>query len=179
MLTASGLTCGHEAWWNPLGVSTPNLLGDSSWCATGDLDGFDGRVFHQVRDPLATVASFLAVPLHSPYDEVSERIAGQLPDDPLERAIATYVRLNEIAEDRAEMRWQVERVTAELVVEVGRRLCIPVSWAGAALAIASTPTSLNQHASERRLTWEALPPGHWTERLVDMAKRYDYEGPWW
>lgn len=176
VLTACGLTCGHEAYWNPGGRTISGLLGDSSWCALRNIDLYDGRVFHQVRHPLDVVSSLVEVPTHGDYRDLHDKLIRGLPAaDGLERAVAVYVGLNDLAEKHTELTWQVERVTAELLVDIGARLSVPVAWASAALAVASVPPTLNQHAARRSVDWDDLPfKSVWTDRLLDMAACYGY-----
>lgn len=175
VLTACGIPCGHEAWFNPIGNRVRNLIGDSSWCALAALDDFDGQVFHQTRHPLAVVTSLIESQPHSPYGELRDEICQGLPADPVERAMAGYVLLNELAEKHAEIRWQVEQVTAELLVDIAHRVCVPIPWQAAANAIELVPNTTNRHTDRAPLGWNDLPSGGWLSRLTEMAGRYGYQ----
>lgn len=67
LLNHIGLRCGHESWWNPLGEREAGLDADSSWCAVGHLDEFEGAIFHVVRHPLAIVTSLYLTPDWGPF----------------------------------------------------------------------------------------------------------------
>lgn len=69
LLTAAGLDCGHEHYWNLYGPPATRLyLGDASWLALPDLEADrDGvTVFALLRDPRDVVASIAYGELWTP-----------------------------------------------------------------------------------------------------------------
>lgn len=168
VLNAAGIRCGHESWWNPFGCQQEGLDGDSSWCAVPFLDDFDGPVFHQVRHPLAVVASLVKAPLWGPYRDL---VAPIVKDDlePLEYAVRVCLELNERCEQHAARRWRVEDVTAATVDAIATAVDLPVHDPEA--AVASVPTNTNWHGLGFPVGWGDVPQA---DRLRDMAYRYGY-----
>jgi len=170
VLSEAGARCGHESWFNPLDERAPGLLGDSSWCAVPDLDGFAGAVFHQVRHPLDVISSLVKAPDWGPYLDVRARLM-RLDDDPLRRAIDTYIDWNLACEQRTRFRWQVEHLTGELVAAIADEARVPVANPHA--AVASVPHDFNFHGPGERLGWGQLGD-HRRFELYEMADRYGY-----
>lgn len=174
VLRAAGMSCGHEEWWNPLGEQHHGLWADSSWCAVGNLDGYEGYIGHQVRHPLKVVASLITAPDHGPYIACREAVMGPLPEDPLERAVATYVRWNEACEKLTEDRWRVEDVDSHLLVELAARSGWEMSTEAAKGALAEVAGNFNDHGPHEELHWGDLRYTEHSVRLHDLAERYGY-----
>lgn len=180
LLWAGGIRCGHEGWWSPLDRKRPRLQGDASWCATFELDGYGGRIFHQVRDPLVTMRSVAAVEV-APHRRRNAwyRYRTQFVDytgDPMIDALLTTERWLVKAEAIAEWTWRLEDVDTALVSEIGTRVGLPIDGAGVAAAIASAPR--NEAYSKKEGTfdfgWDDLPDGPEKHRIVEIARRYGY-----
>lgn len=173
VLTAAGIACGHEAWWNPQDERTAGLVGDASWCAVPHLAAFDGTVWHQTRHPLAVIASLAEQPLWGPYAALAARYGHSDSDEPYAREAALWVDLNEACEG-ATRRWQVEEVDVDLVLELAARLGIDIDPVAAKNAVADTPTAVNSHRAGPALDWSALPDTPVAARVVQLAVRYGY-----
>ncbi len=159
VLNAAGVRCGHESWWNPVGSQVGGLDADSSWCALPDVlhGAYDGPIVMQVRHPLLTIASLTQSPDHGPYIPVRERLLGPLPEDPLRAATLTWLQWTLIGEGVASDSWRVEDVDAELVGRLAWLAGRTVTREAAELAVASTSTKTNDHATILQLTWDDLP----------------------
>ena len=166
LLTASGVRCGHEEWWNPRGTHADGLVGDASWLATTELAGYEGFVFHQTRHPLDVITSMVKVELHQPYLGWQQRLTGPLAD-PVQRSAVAYVMWNLAAERHAQFRWQVEQVTADVLHEIGRRVGRAVRP-----ALGQVRTTVNQHHDRPRIGWGRLGPMEHPVRA--LAARYGY-----
>lgn len=174
VLTAAGVPCGHEEWWNPTGERRPGLAGDSSWCALPWLPWHRGPVVHQVRHPLAVIESWLKAPEWGPYLDLKHAVAGYHPDDgPLRQAMRWWVSCNLVAEARADARWRLEDGADSLAVAMR-------SATGTTAPIADVGLShppANWHGEPGRpVRPEQLheaDPGLYL-RLVTVARSYGY-----
>jgi hypothetical protein len=174
-LTAAGVPCGHEAWFNPFNERTPGLAVDSSWCAIPTLDRFDGIVWHQTRHPLDVISSHARTWKQSgPYWPLKRRTFRAPTGNLIVDAMAVYVDANTTCERYAVRRWKLEDVDAALLVTLGADLHIPVTVAAATEAIRKTPRNVNQHSTGRRLTWDDLPAGSLLDDLLSISTRYGY-----
>jgi hypothetical protein len=171
LLTTAGIRCGHEGWWNPIGERTDGLVGDSSWCAVPFLAEYRGLVFHQVRHPLDVITSLVAQPEHGPYDELKRQIVTDPHEGPIAFAVASYLEVNELAEQFATGRWRVEDVDQGTLAEIGRAVGIEPD----VRALEAIPRNVNRHHDQPRLDWDDLPGGPLTADLDTLAKRYGYE----
>lgn len=174
VLTDAGLNCGHERWWNPYGIHDDDLLGDSSWMAAYDLDGYDGIVVHQTRHPLDVVRS-LAGGWSRHDDYAPRRLAHLDPDpDPLVEAMRIVLGWNRQIAEHADLHWQVEMIAASDLVDLAGRLGAPISVSAAVRAIMGTPTTFNRHDSCRDLGWDDLPDVFERVELAQMCADYGY-----
>ena len=179
-LTRAGVETGHETWWGPRADHGRELVGDASWCATFELDGYEGRVFHQVRDPLKVLRSAAALEVaehRRDNDWYRYRTTRQeFTGDPVVDALLLVARWVREAERRAEWTWRLEDVDADLLVEVGARVGVPVAAEAAAAALATDRR--NEKRDEKRETydfgWDDLPDLAVTERVRAHASRYGY-----
>lgn len=180
LLRAGGIRCGHEGWWSPLDRRRPRLQGDASWCATFELDDYDGRIFHQIRDPLATMRSVAAVEV-APHrrENAWYRYRTKFVEftgDPMTDALLTLDRWLTKAEAIAEWTWRLEDVDVSLVAEIGARLGLPVDTAAVVEAISLAPRN---EAQTKKLetfdfTWDDLPERAEKRRVIEIAQRYGY-----
>ncbi len=159
VLSAVGVCCGHEAWWNPDDKRLAGLDADSSWLAVGD-PVRSQHVGMQARHPLATIASLTESPDWGGYRLWRETVIGRLPDDPLEAACVTYLRWTELAHEMARGRWwRAETLDPGTVVALAASAGHTVTHAAATEALASVPTTLNYHGTTLALGWDDLPSG--------------------
>lgn len=175
LLTACGIPCSHEAYWNPFDTEDGALLGDSSWCAGGFLAGYEGAIFHQVRDPLAVVNSLVKSPDMGPSAELRRRVLGNpFGYDPLEQAIDTVIAWRKLCDAQPLAgRWRVEDVDEGVVRLVGS--AVGIEPTNVAEALATIPKDTNHHgfaAWER--TWDTLPRDGMTQALRRIAAREGY-----
>lgn len=187
-LSAVGVKCGHEQWWNVHGAHAPGLLADASWIATNYLDEFDGKVWHQVRNPLAVIASMVGNELFDPdddrpdwvvpYESERRKWAGYDPDWSRERKALSVVRhWWETAEKHAERTWRVEDFTPglllELADEMGRKN-LTLSYCRAVLD--TLGTDVNKHVDhDNELGWDDLPECDDKDRVREMAAGFGYD----
>lgn len=159
VLNAAGVRCGHESWWNPTDEHQPGLDADSSWCALPDVlhGAFDGPIVMQVRHPLLTIASLTQSPDHGHYIGCRERLMGSLPEDLLRAATLTWLQWTLIGEGVASGSWRIDAVDANLVGRLAWLAGRTVTREAAELAVASTSTKTNDHATILQLTWDDLP----------------------
>lgn len=182
VLSAAGIRCGHEDWWTITGTRAIRLLGDASWLALFNLDGFRGHVYHQVRDPIEVIASLATTSMNPEWRERhpkshafhayrSEYVT--FGGDPLVDAMQFVdVYLTE-AERVAERTWRVEDVDADIIIQIaadiGRRLTRQA--VEAACRYVQPTTHSREHEP---LGWDELPEGPLKERLILHAEGYGY-----
>lgn len=176
VLTAAGVPCGHEGWWNPFdGHRAADLLADSSWCALAiGLDDFDGEVFHQLRHPLDVVSSMAKTPTDGPYRDLQTRLMPWVPIDPVEYGMLAWFFYVEAAQRRAVLSWRLEDVDVELVQTIAGRLGVEVSEAVAAAALDLVPRDYNRHGDGPRYDWVDLPAGGLRDQLMAWAKQWGW-----
>lgn len=182
LLTSCGVVCGHEGWWSIHQAKAPALRADASWFGVPALDDWAGPVWHQVRDPLAVIASMAVVELGDDapvwtgqYRAIRESFAGPLPADPVAAALRVVRVWWEAAEARAARTWRVEDVGADLLADLLGEFGVPVppaAWVDQILAKLGTDT--NAHRSPLTLTWDDLPDGDDKDAVRAMAERFGY-----
>lgn len=182
LLTACGWWCSHERHFSegrtwPLRPATI----ESSWAAAPELPGLDAHVIHQVRHPLAVLASCTARATFNGKMRPSARWARkQHPrivrktDDPLMRVMRYWVEWNLLVEPHAELRWRVEDLKPDLVAAALTARGRPTTVGRAAAAMDLIPRDINHVHTVTPLTWADLPDKPLTVRLRDMAERYGY-----
>lgn len=170
LLTASGVPCGHEQWWNPYAAKIPGLAADSSWIGGAHLRHYHGNVALLTRNPLDVVTSLVAAPMWGPYLATAEALVGAHRGDELEFALRfTTCTLVAAALHVGEgMTLQVETIgTAQLMVLAdlaGQRIPGQV----AEEAIASIPRDFNQHHDGDRIDLHLLEQPAYRERWTDL-----------
>jgi len=190
--TELGLRCGHEAHYHYgkrqwACVSMPEVWGDASWMAAPFLLELPPGtlVLHQVRDPVAAVASmaghFALWGGDDPYASFMERhMPGTMPDggDAVRAAHfwATWHRMIEMyALSRADLRYARYRIEdAEGVLADNYRMITghtpPPEAVAGALAVAGT--RYNAWRADKPAVDPADLPGH----MLDLARAYGYYG---
>lgn len=176
VLREAGIHCGHETYY---GFHHPprEVPVDSSWVATGHLEGYEGIVWHQVRDPLKVVTSFADTLMHhsaNKYGQWRRKLTRPFVADPVINAMATYVDINSMAEQYASKRWKVEEFNSALLIELAEELEASVSPYVAELAIRAVSKKTNQHTRAMTMDWKDLPDVPVKAELLDMAARYGY-----
>lgn len=183
VLTAAGIPCGHEEWFNPTGARRPGLLGDSSWPATADLAAgrYDGIVFHQVREPLVTLASLreegVGTAYGSPYLGLRYGLCGLPSGDPFEDVLRVWVTMNDLIEKASpRMRWQVEELDTAILARIAGEVGIVIDAARAVEALEEIPRDVNAHGvpAEHYRVWDDYPAGAWRDRALELARAYGY-----
>lgn len=181
VLNHAGIFCGHEWVYTPEPVSGDlEIIGDSSAQAAPVAASFPGLVFHQTREPLKVIGSFLNFGLFKDYRRCGaggEFVARhfQFTGEPLCDAMRYYVEWNRMCErEERYLRWRVEDVDADLIVRLGERIGHPVKRDRAEVAIASVPRDCNTRNNRAQLAWADLPAGAQKEALKAAAVRYGY-----
>ena len=186
-LSAIGVRCGHEQWWNVHGAHAPGLLADASWIATNYLDDYTGKVWHQVRDPLLVIESMVGNELFAPdderpdwvapYEQERARWAGYAPDDdPLAKALRVVRHWWETAEKHAERTWRLEDMTPGLLLELGDAMGktnLTLSYCRTVLD--GLGSEVNKHVDHDGLSWDDLPDGDDKDVVRDLARRFGYD----
>lgn len=180
------IRCGHEEMFTPAGrQANPFIRGDASWMAVPYLDRFTGYVLHVVREPLATINSFLGIHFfddsettedRKPYQDFSREHAPDVwaHETPVERAMAWYVDWNRRIEPYAHMRVRVEDVTGDDLHDLVRYSgAFHAPWEISNL-LGQVPTDVNTRP-RAGLSWDDLPDGELKDDLGRMAKEYGYE----
>ncbi len=167
VLTAAGIPCGHESWWNPYGRRQRGLLGDSSWCALAQIDWikYSGQVFHQVRHPLDVISSY--VHRHTftgPFAKIKLPLLVEDPGgDPLRYACRVWLDLNRRSAELTTNYWRLEDIDCRLLQNIG--VAVGTVPRNVESAIRSVSKSYNSHSTPRRLGWQDLP-----RDLIDEIK---------
>lgn len=159
VLTAAGIPCGHESWWNPHGRRQRGLVGDSSWCALAliDWNKYTGNIFHQVRHPLDVISSYVhRQSFTSPFAQLKLPLLADDPSgDPLRYGCRIWLDLNRRSTELTKTWWRVEDVDAQLVSQIATT--VGAAHGNIEAAIQSVPNSYNSHGTSRRLSWNDLP----------------------
>lgn len=178
-LRAAGIDCGHEEWWGPTGTTRrAGMDGDCSWLAVPDLLGFGGPVLHQVRHPLDVIRSLVGIrmftdPAHRAFRWFMYAELPGLRGDDVQDAMLWYVEWNARCERHADLRYRVEDVDADLLVDIARVAGHPIDHATAVEALRQVPPRFNGRP-RADLGWDDLPSGMLRDRLVAAATRYGY-----
>lgn len=183
VVTACGHWCSHERVFSDLRepVPRPETV-EASWAAAPRLSTLDAHVVHQVRHPLAVIASSMARSTFAGKMRPSARWAyeqhPQIVRDSdrnhLVRAMRFWLEWNLLIEPHARHRWRVEDLTAEQVAQVLTGCGRPVDRDRAAQAMALIPRDVNHGHGVQLLSWSDLPACRLTRRLRKMAERYGY-----
>lgn len=187
LITACGHWCSHERKfregraWSLLPATI-----ESSWAAAPHLAGLDAHVVHQVRHPLAVVASCLARGTFAGKRRRSARWAAKAHpatfnrgDDHVTRIVRYWVRWNQLIEAHAQRRWRLEDLVtsplgAELVADTLTQLGRPVELGRAAAASDLIPAA-NASPAVPTVSWDDIPRSTPRREARRMAKRYGYE----
>lgn len=175
VLRRLGIRAGHEDYYNPWNMRSQKLDVDVSWVAAAHLPLKDTVIWHQVREPLATLTS-LILPLNedTPYTEVRNSMLRPTSSD-MERLMAGYVDVNLRVEEHAEHRWQVEKMDAMLLMYIAAKLGYRKTERECEDAFSLISTQTNRHnLTGHVLQWDDLPEGGLKQELVDMSRRYGY-----
>lgn len=191
LLTAAGVPTGHERWftWVPgigdrqtidrtgcgRGKAWPSrlkeeirrrrqpIMGDASWLAVPRLDRFDGRVFLQVRDPLAVIASYVAMRFFD-FSAVQKKSVWQVfalqhfdpTGDSVVDAARWWVTWNQRALRFADRWWRLEDLDEAELASILTQLDIPDASqraAGAFAQVDRTNTAEQRGHGRAGLTW--------------------------
>ena len=128
------------------------------------------HVWHQVREPLACIASLAKHYPRSRWSRFGPYV--HLPRDPIARSMAYYLRWNEIAERRAQWRYRIEDIApgSDVFIEMCRRLGLNNP------PFPDVPTDTHAAREPLRLLWAALESADATlaSAIREMAERYGY-----
>lgn len=160
VLQASGVNAGHEAYfprgWGGLDV-------DCSAPALFYLDRYQGKVWHQTRNPLKVVES------------IARTVAiGTSDGERLINAMKTYLDANLMAEKYASRRWRVEDIDSQIITDIVTSLGFTPDRNQIDLALNLVSKTSNAHVSGYSLLWGDLPDSLVKEKLINMGERYGY-----
>ena len=181
VLTRSGIKTGHENWWNPYERRvTTRLVGEASWCAVFNLDGYAGHVFHQIRDPLKVVSSLTTTELDPSWQSRDNQLFYKwrqrnidLTGNPTTDAMAVVVRWFRESERCSEWSYRLEDVTEETVMEIARRSGLEMKRTKVQSALRSVPSNTNRRRHSA-MTWEDLPDDDLKTELLAIASQHGY-----
>lgn len=167
---AKVLGAGHERVFHP-SRSEPWTGIEVSWLGAPALP-LAVPTAHQLRDPLAVIASLVGIKLFSrpgPFRRFAENVCPEILDEPTATAKAArlWVHWTRLA-DRADVSWRVEEPDVECVAAFARRTAEDV-----AAAVASTPRDVN-HRTRGVADLDSIPSPLWWE-LVSRTETYGYE----
>jgi hypothetical protein len=180
LLRAAGIRCGHENWWRLDDNQATRLEGDASWIATFQVDDFAGQVFHQIRDPLRVVSSFLygkkQLLRGGPALDGRRRWVDLIGEDDVADALHITVEWLRKAEEVSEWTWRLEDVDALLLLDICHRIGKPIDPDRAQRAVDAVPTDTNRHVSIDRpsLSWDQLPDSELKRMAMTISRQYGY-----
>lgn len=182
ILTRMGIPCGHEWVYSPHPRRNPHIeiLGDSSAQAVPFVPDFDGFVFHQVRNPLQVIGSFIGFNLfkdyrwHGPDGEFMAQHF-HFTGDELGDAMRYYVEWNQRCErqDRY-FRYKVEDIDRAMLRRMADLIGVRVEDSAIDQALREVPTNCNTRHNAQPLTWDDLPDGPLKDDLIAISRRYGY-----
>lgn len=181
VLADAGLAVGHEEWFTlTTGARRDDLVGDVSWIAVPELDRFDGIVVQQVRHPLDVIRSLVGIRMFTDavhgwyrllmFDEVPGLGRGDLAD-----AVRWWVEWNERIEEHASMRVLLRDMDAACFERLTAHVGHPVDAATCRRIVGEVGSDVNARPRATGLTWDDLPDGPDTNRLLETAARYGYQ----
>jgi len=167
LFEALGIRCGHEDVFNPWAetnggpISWPSdLNGEASWLAAPHLASLPPGtvVFHQTRDPVQVVRSFVRIRFFEEPSEYLTYAESHIPrlarGSLLERSVRYWVEWNEMAavagqhHDLRYRQHRLEDLDAALVVEMLGELGVESSTHEVQKAIEATPRDTNTRGTK-------------------------------
>jgi hypothetical protein len=197
IFTALGIPCGHEDVFNhhqntlenlnspAKGISREFVVGECSWSAVPFLGQFDGFVFHQRREPIKVLNSWLKNGLFSNPDLSDFQISAlrfidrffTRETDTLRTVIRWIIEWNERCEPHADLSWNIECLDEETLANVTRLIGRPKTIEHCRAVLSMLPRNINSNGPPGELTWDDLPGDDCTHRLVELSRRYGYPVP--
>lgn len=175
VLKISGLEVGHE-FYRSDGIVSWTMAVESDRTPWGPpyKEGAFKHIFHQVRDPLKSIASIIATEPKESWDFIKSFIPQiQNSDSRLVKAIKYWIHWNRFAEQKAEMTYQIEQLP-HVLVEIGER----IGYALHPSILDSIPKNTNHRNDYEYLyTWSDLQeilPDDLFQELWDLAAHYGY-----
>ncbi len=174
VLRANGLDVKHEGDGSFGIVSWPMVAeSETSPWGPGAKKFFFSHIFHQVRDPLKTIASASKEPMSSWVYICRHCPEIKLDDTPLVKAAKYWYYWNLLAEKKAEWTYRVEDIEA-VMDKMGRRLKIKLDKG----VLVSIPKNTNSRNYRVSYTWPdikaAVSPDLY-KKIVKLAKHYGYK----
>lgn len=193
VLTLAGIPTGHESVYGPgealgrVAVDWRGYVGDASWLAAPLAPALRAggiRVYHQIRNPIATIRSMVKIGLFHPgHDElhrdvleVARVFAPHVFElgRALDRACSFWLAWWDLLEPVADRRWRLEDVDAELVAELARDVGLDPAHLRIGRALAAVRTDVNTRPGRGpSLRWEDLDR---FPRLIEIADELGYLG---
>lgn len=186
LLSDCGIHCTHEKLFR-LGVN-PDQGGvvESSWFAMPKIEqhGFDGEIFHQIRDPLKVLSSLMN---HELFKKKVQKIRLFRENNFYEPAPDWRKRKDwegwmvrhltdwlERCDAIADQTWRVEDVSPELIVDIGRALGVDVEHQRAVHCIDSLSKETHKHPGVAYYSWQDLEHIEGVQDLMKIAEQYNY-----
>ena len=177
LLKKLGMLCYHEKAFLPPVQGLPEWSGiEVAWEAAPYVRQLNIEVFHQLREPIAVINSFVRIGFFERNDVFRRHVYHYLPHirdlSPIKQAMAYYVDWNEFVVWPWH-RYKVEEAGAPEWVEWLTELGFDVN---PELRNIELPTNINTVGPyfENEYTWDTLPPGKILERLKEAAEEYGY-----
>jgi len=160
LLMEHGMDVGHEVWGRD---------GIASWHLTYERE-FPHPVVHQVRDPLAVIASLFTIGAVS-WTEIASVIPVRTEDPLLLRAMRTWYHWNIMARQKAAFSYRVENIAAAFPV-----LCRMGGFSAAFKPDFATSKQLNSRG-HAKVTWDELEHADagLANQIKGAAKGYGYD----
>lgn len=176
-LQANGLQVEHEidgrdgivSWI--MAVDSKTTPWETPW-GPGSRDYRFKHIFHQVRNPLKTIASVSNEPFKA-WKYITAYIPQiKMEDPPLVKAAKYWIYWNQKAEKKAEWTYRLEDIDKK-VEEMSKRLGIPLNKE----LLAQIPKDTNTRHFTTQCTWtqlKTLLDADLYHKLTRLAKRYGY-----
>ena len=177
LLKKLGVTCYHEKAFFPPVVELPSWSwAEVAWEGAPYTEQLDVDVFHQLREPIVVIRSFVRTGFFEREDKFRRHVYRYLPHiqglSPVEQAMAYWIEWNAFVvnpkliyhvEDFGALEW------IELLSELGFRV-------DPELAAVTLPTNINTIGpySDNEYNWDTLPQGELLEKLRNVAREYEY-----
>lgn len=187
VLTESGLSCGHERFFNPHDTFLKGRVAESSYLALPHIETgkYEGKCIHQVRSPLAVISSFLNGQMeknaHIPrahFQQLKKR-AGyvhlpQTKEEWLAHTVQYIQEWNERCARLSQFTYRLEDIDEDIILRIAKTINYPLSIDSIRYTLSNTPRSVNKHPKGPDISWDDLPETKHTYLLRKDARDWGY-----